>query len=66
MGTADHSGHMVRPGGGQHGGHGSTGESRPSPQQLLADRFARGEIDEAEYRDRLAALQLVSETPGRR
>ncbi len=27
-----------------------------TPEQLLAERFARGEIDEAEYRDRLAAL----------
>jgi putative membrane protein len=26
-------------------------------EQLLAERFARGEIDEAEYRDRLAALR---------
>jgi putative membrane protein len=26
------------------------------PEQLLAERFARGEIDETEYRDRLAAL----------
>lgn len=28
----------------------------PTPQQLLAERFARGEIDEAEYRSRLATL----------
>ena len=30
--------------------------ARPSPEQLLAERFARGEIDEEEYRRRLAAL----------
>lgn len=30
---------------------------RASPEQLLAERFARGEIDEEEYRRRLAALQ---------
>jgi putative membrane protein len=29
---------------------------RPSPEQLLAERFARGEIDEDEYRRRLATL----------
>lgn len=29
---------------------------RPAPEQLLAERFARGEIDEAEYHDRLSAL----------
>lgn len=28
-----------------------------SPEQLLADRFARGEIDEDEYRNRLAVLR---------
>lgn len=28
----------------------------PSPEQLLAERFARGELDEDEYRQRLAAL----------
>ncbi|MCU1668418.1 MAG: hypothetical protein JWP40_1345 [Blastococcus sp.] len=30
--------------------------ARPSPQQLLAERFARGEIDDEEYRRRLATL----------
>jgi putative membrane protein len=41
----------------------STGDhNRPvsppsSPEQVLADRFARGEISEAEYRDRLAILR---------
>ena len=29
---------------------------RATPEQLLAERFARGEIDETEYRGRLAAL----------
>ncbi|MTE14287.1 SHOCT domain-containing protein [Nocardia aurantiaca] len=29
----------------------------PSPQELLAQRFARGEIDENEYTNRLAALR---------
>jgi putative membrane protein len=30
---------------------------RPDPQQLLAERFARGEIEEVEYHDRLATLR---------
>ncbi|MFD4560107.1 SHOCT domain-containing protein [Streptomyces sp. NPDC058469] len=29
----------------------------PSPEQVLADRFARGEMDEEEYRNRLAVLR---------
>jgi putative membrane protein len=33
---------------------------RPSPEQLLAERFARGEIDEEEYRRRLATLSWSS------
>jgi putative membrane protein len=28
----------------------------PSPEQILAARFARGELSESEYRDRLAVL----------
>ncbi len=32
-------------------------QSPPSPEQVLADRFARGEINETEYRDRLAVLR---------
>lgn len=30
--------------------------SSPTPENLLAERFARGEIDDAEYHDRLATL----------
>lgn len=29
----------------------------PTPEQTLAERFARGEIDEQEYRRRLAVLR---------
>jgi len=43
------SGSNRRDGGGGHG----TG----SAEQLLAERFARGEIDETEYSARLAALR---------
>ena len=32
-------------------------QSPPSPEQILAARFARGEISETEYRDRLAVLR---------
>ncbi|WP_250549451.1 SHOCT domain-containing protein [Pseudonocardia sp. H11422] len=31
--------------------------TRPTPEQLLAERFARGEIDEQEYHQRLATLR---------
>ena len=30
---------------------------RPTPEQLLAERFARGEIEPDEYRSRLATLR---------
>ncbi|MCW2537724.1 MAG: hypothetical protein JWQ26_3423 [Modestobacter sp.] len=30
--------------------------SGPTPEEVLAHRFARGEIDQEEYRQRLAAL----------
>ncbi|MGH9250245.1 MAG: SHOCT domain-containing protein [Acidimicrobiales bacterium] len=32
-------------------------EARPTPEQLLAERFARGEIDEDEYGRRLDTLR---------
>ena len=34
-----------------------TRQPPPSPEQILAGRFAQGEIDETEYRDRLAVLR---------
>jgi putative membrane protein len=34
----------------------SDGRGRPSPEQPLAERYARGEIDEDEQRRRLATL----------
>ena len=38
--------------------------STPStPEQLLAERFARGEIDEEEYRHRLEVLRTGGPTP---
>ena len=44
---------------GQQGGGGpgpSVSERRATPEQLFAQRFARGEIDEDEYRRRLDVL----------
>ena len=32
------------------------GSPYPTPEQQLAERFARGQIDEPEYRERLAVL----------
>jgi putative membrane protein len=32
---------------------------RPAPERVLAERFARGEIDEDEYRQRLDTLRAV-------
>lgn len=42
--------HSNRPTGGQPGG-------RATPEQVLAERFAAGEIDEQEYRHRLEVLR---------
>jgi putative membrane protein len=36
---------------------GTPSAQRPGPEQVLAERFARGEIDEQEFNDRLAALR---------
>ncbi|OAH10371.1 SHOCT domain-containing protein [Streptomyces jeddahensis] len=36
----------------------------PTPEQILGERFARGEIDEEEYRRRLDVLH--PRTPGKR
>jgi putative membrane protein len=36
---------------------GSSSQPTKTPEQMLAERFARGEIDETEYRNRLAALR---------
>lgn len=35
----------------------------PSPEQVLAERFARGEIDEEDYRQRLNTLRTFSTAP---
>ncbi|MFI2303885.1 SHOCT domain-containing protein [Actinacidiphila glaucinigra] len=39
------------------------GPAAPTPTQILADRFARGEIDEEEYRRRLATLRGSDDDP---
>jgi putative membrane protein len=38
--------------------------SRRTPEDILAERFARGEIDAAEYRQRLGALRGRSPQSG--
>jgi putative membrane protein len=45
--------------GGQRGGE---SPEPAAPETLLAERFARGEIDDQEYRQRLAALQAAGHT----
>nr|BFD81798.1 SHOCT domain-containing protein [Streptomyces sp. Xyl84] len=50
-------------GAGQSQAHG--GQARPAPEQLLAERFARGEIDEDEYRRRLGVLRQSLGRPER-
>lgn len=39
------------------GGHYPPGAPHDDPERILAQRFARGEIDETEYRARLDALR---------
>lgn len=39
----------------------TTDRGHPDPGQLLAERFARGEIDEEEFRVRRAALRSADE-----
>ena len=41
------------------------GNNGPRPEELLAQRFARGELDETEYRRRLAVLAERPQTPSR-
>lgn len=38
--------------------------TRPPPQRLLAERFARGDIDEDEYQRRLDALNAAGSGAG--
>ena len=46
---------LVRHLGGSRQGSGTPGGT--GPEQILAERFARGEIDEAEYRQRIDTLR---------
>ncbi|MFD3356862.1 SHOCT domain-containing protein [Streptomyces fradiae] len=41
-----------------------TGPTGSRPEQVLAERFARGEIDEEEYQKRLHALRASGGSPG--
>ncbi len=40
--------------------HEPAGPTAPGPERLLAERFARGEIDEDEYHQRLISLRAAS------
>jgi putative membrane protein len=40
-----------------------SGPARLSPEALLAERFASGDLDESEYRRRLAVLHPAHEPP---
>jgi putative membrane protein len=48
---------MIRYGSGNQQGGRSPISAAPPPEQLLAGRFACGEIDETQYRERLAVLR---------
>ncbi|MEU2060562.1 SHOCT domain-containing protein [Streptomyces sp. NPDC013455] len=54
---------------GENGDRAGSGLRGTAPEQVLAERFARGEIDEDEYRRRLTVLREGSRDgpgPGRR
>lgn len=44
-------------------GQGGAGSDVRSAEQILAERFARGEVEEIEYRARLEVLRAGRETP---
>lgn len=41
-----------------------SGETRTTPEQLLAERFARGEVDEEEYRRAWTHCATQAQSPG--
>jgi putative membrane protein len=52
-------------GGGPYGQPGpAAGPAAATPEQILAGRFARGEIDEDEFHQRMAALRAEAAHPG--
>ncbi len=46
-------------------GHEPAGPPAPGPERLLAERFARGEIDEDEYHQRLTSLRAAGPAAAR-
>jgi putative membrane protein len=46
-------------------GRETAGPPAPEPERLLAERFARGEIDEDEYHQRLTSLRAASPAAAR-
>ncbi|MER8182312.1 SHOCT domain-containing protein [Kitasatospora sp. NPDC094015] len=61
LGGRDRARHPVGPAGQPWPGGaavpGGPPDARPAPEQLLAERYALGEIDDEEYRRRLAVLR---------
>ena len=49
-----------------HGWHPGWGHGEHDPRNILAQRYARGEISEQEYRERLAVLTTQVATPPRK
>ena len=45
--------------------HGREPARPPAPERLLAERFARGEIDEDEYQQRLTSLRAAGPAAAR-
>ncbi|MEU5208635.1 SHOCT domain-containing protein [Streptomyces sp. NPDC020742] len=44
--------------------HAAPPHAGPTPEQILAERYARGEIEDEEYRRRLATLRSSAQGPG--
>ena len=58
-------GRMMGHGGSKHSGHGGTDhdESRRSAQDILAERFARGEVSQEEFEERRRVLASSGNRP---
>jgi len=68
--SSTHTGRGPNPPRGYASGTGSYGPPAPAPrqasapEQILAERFARGEIDEDEFHQRMATLRAEAWHPG--
>ncbi len=60
-----HQGYATGPGPyGPPGAAPGAGPGHPAPEQILAERFARGEIDEDEFHQRMTVLRAEAPHPG--